>query len=82
MNLLIEIYAWSIPGNLHHRCRSTHQNCAMDENGHKARQHDKNLEHICPDHSFHATLEQIVEETGNTWLRWLRLESKIQQSKI
>lgn len=63
MNLLIEINARSIPGNLHHRCGSTYQNCAMDENGNKARQHDTNLEDICPDHSLHATLEQIKTET-------------------
>lgn len=66
MNLLIKINARSIPGNFQHRCRSTHQNCAVDEYSHKARQHDKNLEHICPDHSFHATLVQIVEGKKNT----------------
>lgn len=61
--LLVEINAWSVPGDLHHRCGSTNQNCAMDENGHKACQHDKNLEHISPDHGFYATLVQIMEET-------------------
>lgn len=28
----------------------------MDKDGHKARQHDNDLEHIGPDHSFDSTL--------------------------
>lgn len=42
----------------------------MDENGHKAWQHDNYLEHIGPDHSFHATLLQIVEETDRKNSYW------------
>lgn len=59
--LLIKINAWRIVGDLQHQSRTTNQNCAVDENGHKARQHDDNLEHIGPDHSFHATLLQTDE---------------------
>lgn len=58
MFLLIKINAGSILGNLQYQCRTTNQNCALDENDHKPQQHDNNLEHISPDHSFHATLLQ------------------------
>lgn len=56
----------------------------MDENGHKAQQHDNDLEHISPDHSFHATLlqtddgrERQTDSQGNTpqyFLFFLSLE--------
>lgn len=59
--LLIEINARSIFGDFQHRCRTTNENCTVDENGHKASQHDYNLEHISPDHSFHAPLLQTGE---------------------
>lgn len=40
----------------------------MDENGYQAGQHDNNLEHISPDHSFHAPLLQTEgkDRQGNT----------------
>lgn len=56
MLLLIKINAGSVPGDLQHQCGTTNQSSAVYEDGHEAREHDNDLEHIGPDHSFDSTL--------------------------
>lgn len=66
MFLLIKINARPIPGDLQHRSRTASHNCAMDENGHKAGEHDDDLEDVGPDHSFHSALTQTDDGGGHT----------------
>ena len=54
--VLIKVYAWSIVGNLQNPRRATNKNGSLDEDGHEARQHDKDLEHIGPYDRLHASL--------------------------
>lgn len=63
--VLFEIDAWPIVGDLQDQCRTTNKSGAVDENGHKAWQHDNDLEDIGPDHSFHASL---LHTDGSSWL--------------
>lgn len=55
-HLLVKINTWSIPGDLQDGFGTAEQNCAVDVDGHEPRQHHTRLEHIGPDHSFHAAL--------------------------
>lgn len=59
----MKINAGSVVCDRQYLCRTTNQNCALDVNGHKARQHDNDLEHVGPDHGFHSTL--LTDDKGD-----------------
>lgn len=79
--LLVKINPWSVPGDLQDGFRTADQNCAMDVDGHEARQHHTRLEHVGPDHSFHAPLSKREKHTfpadAEKWIKLLSERSRL-----
>lgn len=67
--LLVKINKWSFIGNLQDFSRTANQNCAPDVDGQEAQQHHTRLEHVSPDHSFHAPLLQRQKNHTHLY-RW------------